>query len=54
MVESNKIQIELSANEARIIATALRSFSPPKEDELISTTLYFMLKRKAEEKNVKL
>ena len=49
MVESNKVSIEFTINEAKILRRAIQGYTPPKDDEMISAMLYVRITRKIQE-----
>jgi hypothetical protein len=49
LVESNKIVIELTINEARILRNSVASSIPLMENEMITMMLYARITRKLEE-----
>ncbi len=53
MAAFEKVTIEFTLNEARILAFALSSHNPPKRDEMIAFILYARVTKAIEEANSK-
>jgi hypothetical protein len=51
LVDTKKVTIELTINEAKILCKAIQGYSPPMEDEMVSIMLYARITRKVEEVN---
>lgn len=49
MGDINKVIIELTLKEAKILCSAIAGHNPPKEDEMISFMLYTRIKLKINE-----
>lgn len=49
MTDFEKITIEFTIREARIILSSIQHYNPPREDEMISIMLYSRITRKIEE-----
>lgn len=53
MGPNNKIVIEFTINEAKILSQSLQHYNPPQEDEMIAIMIYARIVRKIEEVQIK-